>query len=122
MIKGLPLTSLIVLNTLCPCRAPNKIFNGRGMCCKDSIMCPDCCMCHLLTKKRNGEVGLDCDWWGHAIINGHAQWEQDVIRLLRECLSASMPAENRKAIYSFEEMERLGAMPAVLREFLGEDE
>ena len=126
MIKGLPLTSLIVLNTLCPCRRPEDT------CCAEVPVSGDdkCCSCHLLTQgaQPTGEyIELafpQCKWPFHEVINGHASFQVEAICLMRDYYAAVAVLHHFDlgSLCSEEEYDRLIAIRTAMSKFLSRDE
>jgi hypothetical protein len=76
--------------------------------------------------QRTGEYlevpDLACAWFVHEVANGHAAWEQDAIRLMREYRAAVSPLSHWvDPHYSEEERDRISAARVAIDEFLGED-
>ena len=112
-LPTLPKTSLIVLNTLCPCRRPDSIER---------------CSCWMLTQdQERGSLSVnvppDCMWVFHKIINGHQKWEMEAIRLMRDYDAAVAVLHSIDlAKLSEEEHDRLIAARNAMAAFLSDEE
>lgn len=108
-LPTLPKTSLIVLNTLCPCRRPDASLER--------------CSCWILTQDQergslSAVVTPECKWQFHKIINSHQEWETEAIRLMRDYYAAVGVVHSLDRFCSDEELDRLVGTRNAMGEFL----